>query len=155
MCLLTEASAQDIGGEALSYAEVKAIASGNPAVLTLAEADADLQRLAILRKNHADEQFLARRNLRELPQTIARLSDRLSKLTADLATAEAHADDLMTIGNRRCSREDAAGILGGAHHRSARSARNDRSRPNHHAHGRKGRRPHVHSPLPEPQLRPR
>ena len=56
------------------YAEVKAIASGNPAVLTLAEADAELQRLAILRKNHADEQFLARRALRELPDTIARLN---------------------------------------------------------------------------------
>ncbi len=53
--------AEDIGGQELSYAEVKAIASGNPAVLTLAEADAELQRLAILKKNHADEQYLARR----------------------------------------------------------------------------------------------
>jgi hypothetical protein len=33
--------AEDIGSQELSYAEVKAIASGNPAVLTLAEADAD------------------------------------------------------------------------------------------------------------------
>ena len=63
--------AEDIGGQELSYAEVKAIASGNPAVLTLAEADAELQRLAILKKNHADEQYLARRALRELPGTIA------------------------------------------------------------------------------------
>ena len=55
--------AEDIGGQELSYAEVKAIASGNPAVLTLAEADAELQRLAILKKNHADEQYLARRGL--------------------------------------------------------------------------------------------
>ena len=38
-------TAEDIGGQELSYAEVKAIASGNPAVLTLAEADAELQRL--------------------------------------------------------------------------------------------------------------
>src|SRR5271154_6540228 len=37
--------AEDIGGQELSFAEVKAIASGNPAVLTLAEADAELQRL--------------------------------------------------------------------------------------------------------------
>src|SRR5207302_8223860 len=34
--------AEDIGGQELSYAEVKAIASGNLAVLTLAEADASL-----------------------------------------------------------------------------------------------------------------
>jgi len=30
--------------------EVKAIASGNPAVLTLAEADAELQRLTLLKE---------------------------------------------------------------------------------------------------------
>src|SRR5262249_57296819 len=64
--------AEDIGGQELSYAEVKAIASGNPAVLTLAEADAELQRLSILKKNHADEQYLARRSVRHLPATIQR-----------------------------------------------------------------------------------
>ncbi|WP_238602679.1 DEAD/DEAH box helicase family protein [Fimbriiglobus ruber] len=78
--------AEDVGGQELSYAEVKAIASGNPAVLTLAEADAELQRLAVLKRNHADEQFLARRNMRELPQTIDRLQKRLAALTADAAT---------------------------------------------------------------------
>ncbi|OWK35497.1 hypothetical protein [Fimbriiglobus ruber] len=80
--------AEDIGGQELSYAEVKAIASGNPAVLTLAEADAELQKLAVLRRSHADEQFLARRNLRELPQTIDRLEKRLEALTADAKTVE-------------------------------------------------------------------
>jgi N12 class adenine-specific DNA methylase len=105
-------SALDIGGQELSYAEVKAIASGNPAVLTLAEADAELQRLSVLKKHHADEQYLARRSLRDLPATIDRLSQRLSHLTADLATATAHAADPLTIGSRTSSREDATGILG-------------------------------------------
>src|SRR5438445_5440604 len=95
--------AEDVGGQELSYAEVKAIASGNPAVLTLAEADAELQRLAILKKNHADEQYVARRNLRELPDTIDRLSQRLKALTADLNTAKAHARDRLTIGKRLCA----------------------------------------------------
>lgn len=104
-------SAEDIGGQELSYAEVKAIASGNPAVLTLAEADAELQRLSVLQKNHADEQFIARRSVRELPQTINRLSERLSSLTADLATISAPGQDLI-IGNRACAREDATSILG-------------------------------------------
>jgi len=104
--------AEDIGGQELSYAEVKAIASGNPAVLTLAEADAELQRLGVLNKNHADEQYLARRNLRELPATIERLSQRLSGLTADLATATAHAQDRITIGKRASSRDDATAVLG-------------------------------------------
>ncbi len=78
--------AEDIGGQELSYAEVKAIASGNPAVLTLAEADAELQRLAILHKNHRDEQYLARRNLRDLPDEIRALERRVDGLTADMAT---------------------------------------------------------------------
>ncbi len=65
--------AEDIGKQELSYAEVKAIASGNAAVLTLAEADAELQRLTLLKKNHLDEQYLARRSVRDLPSTIASL----------------------------------------------------------------------------------
>jgi hypothetical protein len=118
--------AEDIGGQELSYAEVKAIASGNPAVLTLAEADAELQRLSILRKNHADEQFLARRALRDLPDTIARLVRRLSHLSADLATLAGHERDPVTIGlpsperssgfaqagGRDCNRSDVLDILG-------------------------------------------
>ncbi len=58
--------------------EVKAIASGNPAVLTLAEADAELQRLAILKKNHHDEQYLARKNIRDLLDSIKRLTTRMN-----------------------------------------------------------------------------
>jgi N12 class adenine-specific DNA methylase/tRNA G46 methylase TrmB len=103
--------AEDIGGQELSYAEVKAIASGNPAVLTLAEADAELQRLTLLKKQHVDEEYVARRSLRALPETIAGLTQRLSDLTADMATATAHAADPITIGNRSVLREDAAEAL--------------------------------------------
>jgi hypothetical protein len=92
--------AEDIGGQELSYAEVKAIASGNPAVLTLAEADAELQRLSVLRKAHTDEQYLARRSLRDLPGAIERLTQRLAGLTADQATLKAREDDAILIGSR-------------------------------------------------------
>jgi hypothetical protein len=102
--------AEDVGGEALSYAEVKAIASGNPAVLTLAEADAELHRLGVLKRNHADEQFLARRQVRQLPETIAALAERLQKVTADGAVAKAHADDPLTIGRQAVA--DEVGELG-------------------------------------------
>jgi hypothetical protein len=103
--------AEDIGGQELSYAEVKAIASGNPAVLTLAEADAELQRLNILKKNHLDEQFVARRSVRDLPGTIDSLNERLTKLTTDEATAATHAGDPVTIGKRAWSKEDATAVL--------------------------------------------
>lgn len=104
--------AEDVGGQELSYAEVKAIASGNPAVLTLAEADAELQRLALLRKNHLDEQYVARRNVRDLPGRIARFSERLAGLVADRATVAAHADNDVIIGDRAYPRDDAMAVLG-------------------------------------------
>ena len=103
--------AEDIGGQELSYAEVKAIASGNPAVLTLAEADAELQRLSLLKKNHLDEQYVARRCVRDLPGTIAGLSERLANLTKDQALLTAHTTDPITIGGRT-SLDDVAAVLG-------------------------------------------
>ncbi len=104
--------AEDIGGQELSYAEVKAIASGNPAVLTLAEADAELQRLAIVKKSWMDEQYMARRNVKNLPEDIERLKKRWAALTEDKATAEAHARDPITIGNRKPLREELLAALG-------------------------------------------
>ena len=121
--------AEDVGGQELSYAEVKAIASGNPAVLTLAEADAELQRLALLKKNHVDEQYVARRSVRDLPGTIAGLSDRLSGLTTDHSVVTAHARDPLTIGGRTYSREDAPAVLGGQLEALPREVRQERRVP--------------------------
>ena len=104
--------AEDVGSQELSYAEVKAIASGNPAVLTLAETEAELKRLSILEKNHADEQYVARRSIRDLPASIELQSRRLSELTADAATANAHADDWITIGKTSYANDEAAVVLG-------------------------------------------
>src|SRR5262245_35633378 len=103
--------AEDIGGQELSYAEVKAIASGNPAVLTLAEADGELQRLNLLKKNHLDEQYVARRSVRDLPATVGDLTEPLANLSADEATATAHAAEPIRIGSRLYSRDDAPAIL--------------------------------------------
>lgn len=104
--------AEDIaGGEELSYAEVKAIASGNPAVLVLAKAEAELQRLAILRKNHADDQYMARKALRELPQTIGRLAKRVKDLADDLQTLAAHPDRKISFDGQSLPEEDAQKAL--------------------------------------------
>ncbi len=107
----TVRQAEDIGGQELSFAEVKAIASGNPAVLTLAEADAELQRLSLLKKNQLDEQYVARRSVRDLPSTIESLSERLAKLTADETTANEHSGDPIIIAGRKCLRDDAPAVV--------------------------------------------
>jgi hypothetical protein len=107
----TVRQAADVGAQELSYAEVKAIASGNPAVLTLAEADATLHRLRVLQKHHADEQYLARRQLRALPTEITRLEQRLAALAQDSATAAANTADLVTIDTQPYTRPKALEAL--------------------------------------------
>lgn len=106
--------AEDVGGQELSYAEVKAIASGNPAVLTLAEADAEIQRLTMLKKNHADEEFLARRSVRELPAVIARQEMKLKALEADAATLAANSATPIEIAGRKPLADQVMTVLGDA-----------------------------------------
>ena len=106
--------AEDVGGQELSYAEVKAIASGNPAVLTLAEADAEIQRLTMLRKNHADEEFLARRSVRELPKVIERQEAKLKALETDAGTLAANAAKPIEIGGRKPLADQVTVVLGDA-----------------------------------------
>ncbi|HKQ48589.1 MAG TPA: DEAD/DEAH box helicase family protein [Phycisphaerae bacterium] len=121
--------AEDVGGQELSYAEVKAIASGNPAVLTLAEADAELQRLALLKKNHVDEQYVARRSVKDLPEKITRLNNRLSSLTADQTRVTAHARDPVTIYRREYAKDEAVAALGAQLDRLPRDVREEQRFP--------------------------
>src|SRR5262249_3119677 len=110
---LTVRQAEDIGGQELSYAEVKAIPSGNPAGLTLAEAATQLQRHTALKKHQAGEQSLARRRVRELPAEIARLTHRRDGLAQDLATTAQHRPTgPVRIGERTYPREEATEALG-------------------------------------------
>jgi hypothetical protein len=66
----------------------------------------------VLKKNHADEQYLTRRSLRDLPADIDRLSRRLSELSAAQAKLSADADRPIAIGGRECSPGEATEVLG-------------------------------------------
>jgi len=55
---------EDIDGSALTYAEVKAIASGNPLVIEKASIDAEVARLTRLRGQHQQSQYNLRIRLR-------------------------------------------------------------------------------------------
>jgi N12 class adenine-specific DNA methylase len=101
--------AEDVAGQELSYAEVKAIASGNPAVLVLAEADAELQRLAVLKRSHADEQYMARKKMKELPEHIDRLEKRIAGLTADMEMVKGNGE--VTVGGKPFSETALAKVL--------------------------------------------
>ena len=61
---MTFAASKTLDAAALTYAEVKAIASGNPLVIEKAQVDAELMRLTRLRSAHAEEQYRIRTDLR-------------------------------------------------------------------------------------------
>jgi len=75
---------EDMDSAALTYAEVKAIASGNPLVIEKAQVDAELIRLTRLRHAHAEEQYRIRTNLRHAREDAERSSERLTNLREDL-----------------------------------------------------------------------
>ena len=60
---LPDRDVDDIGDQALSFAEVKALATGDPLVLEKASVDADIARLARLERAHHDDQHRLRQTL--------------------------------------------------------------------------------------------
>ena len=84
----------DIGDQALSYAEVKALATGNPLILEKASVDADVARLGRLRRAHLDDQHRLRRAL----DTAESRAGSAGRRIAQLESAIQHRQD--TRGDR-------------------------------------------------------
>jgi N12 class adenine-specific DNA methylase len=76
---------EDIDSRALTYAEVKAIASGNPLVIEKASIDAEIAKFTRLRSQHADTQYRIRSNVRRLAEEIPVMQERLENLKADMS----------------------------------------------------------------------
>jgi hypothetical protein len=113
----TVRTAEDLENGALTYAEIKAIASGNPAVMEKVRVDAEIRKLDQLRSAHINQQHNIRWEIKHLPDKIQRTKDGLARVSADIATRDAHAGDefAMTVGNHvytgKGAREEAAKAL--------------------------------------------
>ncbi|MBI3414867.1 MAG: DEAD/DEAH box helicase family protein [Verrucomicrobia bacterium] len=88
---------EDLDSAALTYAEVKAIASGNPLVIEKAQVDAELIRLTRLRSAHAEEQYRIRTNLRRSHEDAEAFTGRLTNLRQDIATRQDTSGDKFSI----------------------------------------------------------
>ena len=75
---------EDIDGTALTYAEVKAIASGNPLVIEKATVDAEVARLGRLQMQHHETQYRLRQRVRHLTADLPRLEKRLEENREDI-----------------------------------------------------------------------
>src|SRR5271169_712927 len=87
---VTVRQAEDFEGGALTYAEIKAIASGNPAVMEKVRIDTEVRKLDQLRAAHLNQQHGIRWQLRDLPEKIDGAGKNLEHLKADIATRDAH-----------------------------------------------------------------
>ena len=72
----------DVGDEALSFAEVKALATGNPLILEKAAIDSDVARLGRLRRSHLDDQHRLRNALASAERRAASATARDLQLSA-------------------------------------------------------------------------
>jgi hypothetical protein len=104
---------EDLDSAALTYAEVKAIASGNPLVIEKAQVDAELMRLTRLRSAHAEEQYRIRSNLRRSHEDAEMFTTRLTNLRQDLAIRQDTSGDkfIITLDGQETSNRGVAGEL--------------------------------------------
>lgn len=107
---------EDIGGSetVLSFAEFKAISSGNPLLLELANADRDVQRYQRLRTAWERNEASMQQTVRSAETAIPRLHTRIAALTeaADRLIPTRGDQFRMTIhGHTYSSRADAAGAF--------------------------------------------
>ncbi|HLG63102.1 MAG TPA: DEAD/DEAH box helicase family protein [Ktedonosporobacter sp.] len=115
---VTVREAEDLEGGALSFAEIKAIASGNPLVMEKVKIDMEVRKLDQLRSAHINQQY-------EISKAVGRLSERIEKsrsyhaiLLDDIGTRNQHGKGgfIITIGEQHFSgkkkaRETAANAL--------------------------------------------
>ena len=84
-------SAEDIDETALSYAEIKMLATGNPYIKEKMDLDIQVQKLRLLKSNFLSEKYaLEDKIIKYYPQRIAALKTRLDGLTKDVETAKQH-----------------------------------------------------------------
>ena len=88
---------EDIDGAALTYAEVKAIASGNPMVIEKASIDAEMARLCRLQSQHRETQFNLRIRTRHLTDDLPRLEKRLEAIRLDITARHDTSSDRFVI----------------------------------------------------------
>jgi hypothetical protein len=79
-------SAEEVELAALSYAEVKALASGNPMVLEKAGVDAELAKLAVLKSQWDQQQWANRQEIASMPGKITWKEERIEAYGADIAS---------------------------------------------------------------------
>ena len=83
--------ADDVDETALSYSEIKALATGNPLIIEKCNLDMEVARLNMLKASHLNQVYaLEELVYRKYPEEITRLTERIAGYGQDVALAAAH-----------------------------------------------------------------
>ncbi len=109
-------SAQDIDETSLSYAEIKALATGNPFIKEKMDLDIAVARLKLLKANHLSQRYsLEDRIIREFPRQIKSTEERIEGYKSDMkclvenSKPDADGFSPMTVGGRTYTEKAEAG----------------------------------------------
>lgn len=84
-------SAEDIDEAILSYAEIKALAAGNPLILEKTELDANVTQLKILKQNFYNQIYeLENKIIQYYPREIKRISNMITMIEQDIKIAKSY-----------------------------------------------------------------
>lgn len=82
-------SAEDVDEQALSYAEIKALASGNPMIKEKMDIDIEVSKLKLLKANHLSQKYALEDAISKgFPKQIAETQARIAGYGADIATVK-------------------------------------------------------------------
>ena len=84
-------SCEDVDEAALSYAEVKALASGDPRIIEMTDLDSQVTKLKLLKANHEGQRYMLEdRLIQFFPKAINGTKEQIQGLEGDLAVFQAH-----------------------------------------------------------------
>ena len=82
-------SAEDVDEQALSYAEIKALASGNPLIKEKMDLDIEVSKLKLLKANHLSQRYALEDAIsKTFPRQMAEAQARIAGYGADIATVK-------------------------------------------------------------------
>jgi N12 class adenine-specific DNA methylase len=84
-------AAEDVDETALNYAEIKALASGNPLIIEKCNLDMEVGKLTMLKGNHLSQKYaLEELVIRKYPEGIKLLTERLAGYEQDIQLVASH-----------------------------------------------------------------
>ena len=108
-------SCEDVDEAALTYAEVKALATGNPYIREKMDLDVQVSKLKLMKANHTSQIYRLEDNITQhYPQQIAVLKERIDGMEVDIQTARANLPKdkeqfSMKVGNKLYTDKKEAG----------------------------------------------